>query len=62
MEESKTTIQVATDVCKQHNLEVTFTTTQCHLNRKTLTRIMTSDQMLAHLGIRLSESNNHFLF
>ena len=61
MDNSKRTIQVATNVCKKLNLETSFTTIQCHIDRKILTRIMTSDEMLVHLGINLSESNKSFL-
>ena len=60
MDKSKRTVQIATDVCKKLKLEASFTTTQCHINRNILTRIMTSDQMLTHLGINLSQSNKSF--
>ena len=60
MDTSKKTVQVATEICNTLNLEATITTTQCNIDRNILTRIMTSDEMLVHLGINLSQSNKSF--
>ena len=61
MDQLNATVLVATNVSKKLNLQTSFATTTCHIDRKILTRIMTSDEMIEQFNPDISDSNKIFI-